>query len=53
MENNNVVEKLKTEFQCKDCNGIFRKKAYTKNLVNLKLCPQCYTKRANEKGVKK
>lgn len=32
-------------YNCKDCNNEFREKAYTPEVVAMKLCPQCYTKR--------
>ena len=33
-------------FKCRDCKKEFRKKAYSPELVALRLCPHCYTKRA-------
>ena len=33
-------------YNCKNCNKEIREKAVTPDLVELGLCPQCYTKRA-------
>jgi len=37
-------------FTCQDCKKKFRVKAYTPEVVAMKLCPQCYTKRMVAKG---
>ena len=49
--NGSNYKKAKTKrkdktYKCKDCNKKIREKAVTPDLVELKLCPQCYTKRA-------
>ncbi len=37
--------KVKVKFKCKDCNRNIRKSAVSDLIVDLRLCPQCYTKR--------
>ena len=39
---------MNDHFICKGCLYPFRKKAYSKVLVDLCLCPQCYTKKSTE-----
>ncbi len=34
-------------FKCRDCKKEFREKAFTPEVVALRLCPQCYTKKMN------
>ena len=35
-------------FKCQDCEKEFWEKAFTPEVVALKLCPQCYTKRVTK-----
>ena len=36
-------------YRCRDCDKEVREKAVTQTLVDLKLCPRCYTERAMKK----